>query len=217
MKHCKYCSKTQQDDMFRKNRKKCKTCERKYGREYNKKHYTKRKKWCQENSDRMKFLQVEWYKRKKHIIREKNKIRYQSDLELKKRNNITRVIGGTFKRKGKCKYWNCSYEFLVGWLKFNFTDNMTIESNGTFWHQDHVIPKKKFKLINDKGRPDAKNIRLCFSWFNVSPILGPLNMSKHDKINIEQLKHHIKKLKEFGFDVDPDYFKLCEQYITNTI
>ena len=201
--------------MFRKKRGKCKVWERKYGQNYNKKHYTKRKKWCQENSDRMTFLQAEWYKRKKNTVRENNKVRYQTDLEFKKRKNISRVIQSTFKRKGKCKYWNCSYDFLVSWLKFNFTANMTVESNGTFWHQHHVIPKNKFKLVDDDGRPNAKNIRLCFSWFNVSPILSSLNMLQHDKIDVEQLNQHMSKLKEFGSIVNPDYFELSEEFITN--
>jgi hypothetical protein len=202
--------------MFRKNRRQCKTCEREYGRNYNKKHFNKRKKWRQQNADRMTSLQANWYTKNKLEIREKNKARYHADSEYKKRMNIKRVIQGSFKRKGRCKYWNCSYDFLVRWLTFNFNSDMTIETNGTLWHQDHVIPKNKFKLIDDNGRPNAKKIRLCFSWFNLSPISGPLNMSKHDKINIEQLKQHVEQLREFGSDVDPDYYKLCEQYITNT-
>lgn len=215
MKYCKYCKKSHHDDMFRKNRRKCKTCELEYGRRYSKVHFDTRKKWRLENPDRMKSLQEQWYQRNKRKIRDKNKIKYNSDPEIKKRKNISRVIQGSFKRKGRCKYWNCSYSFLVNWLQYNFDFEMTIETNGTMWHQDHVIPKNKFKLIDDNGRPNAKNIRLCFSWYNVSPVLGPFNMSKHDEIDIEQLKQHLKQLREFGSDVDSDYYELCEQYLTN--
>lgn len=216
MKYCNYCSKSQNDHMFRKNRRKCKACEREDGRNYGKKHFNTRKKWRQKNSKLMTSLQAKWYQKNKRKIREKNNLRYHTDLEVKKRKNITRVIQSSFKRKGRCKYWNCSYDFLVDWLKFNFDSNMSIESNGTFWHQDHVIPKSRFKLLDENGNLNMKNVRLCFSWFNITPITGKANMQKHDCVDSEQMKQHLNRLRDFGSDVDSDYYELCEQYLTNT-
>ena len=40
---CKYCEKIVEIELFRKNRKKCKNCERKCGREYRKSDYGKQK------------------------------------------------------------------------------------------------------------------------------------------------------------------------------
>lgn len=210
MKHCKYCSKIHHENMFRNNRRKCKTCERGYGRKYGKENGDKRKKWRQENAQRMISLQSKWYEEHKREIRQKNKVRYHNDVNFKKMKNIMRVIQSTFKRKGECKYWNCSQEFFIKWLKFN--DEMY-----SSLAQDHVIPRNKFNLVDKRGCLIEKNVRLCFSWFNVSPLLKRKNMAKHDEIDIEQIQQHIKRLKEFGYEVDPDYIDLCKEYITNTI
>lgn len=32
----------------------------------------------------------------------------------------------------------------------------------------------------------------------------------------EQMKQHLNRLRDFGSDVDSDYYELCEQYLTNT-
>ena len=43
--------------------------------------------------------------------------------------------------------------------KTNFTEEMTFENYGPYWHVDHVIPCSKFDLSNDE------NIGNCFTNF----------------------------------------------------
>lgn len=221
MRSCKYCNQEKSESEFRKNRRKCKSCERKDWRAYAKKNSKKRKAYREANTEKMHALQANWYKRKKEKVNEKNKKRYHQDLEFKKRKNIMRVIqmwkGGRANCKRKSKYLRCSQDFYMKWLQFNFHSGMTTETKGFSWHPDHVIPRNLFRLYDANGILKANNIRLCYSWYNVSPMMKVSNLSKHDKIDLEQLEHHVESLKCFalktGEKVDQDYYELCATYL----
>jgi hypothetical protein len=213
MKHCVYCNKTYKKNEFRKNRSKCKFCEKIYGRKYSKINFEKRKNWRLNNKIKYQQLQKKWYEKHKKNIRKKEKSRYEFDKEFKKRKNISRVISNTFSKSGECKYWNCTYLHLVEWLLFTLNMNLSMNDYNIKWQQDHVIPKKEFKLFNNDGTLNLKNIKLCFSWYNVTAFSKISNQQKNKHINVEQLKEHVKRLKKFGSDVDSDYYDLCEKYI----
>ena len=150
-----------------------------------------------------------------------NKKRYHEEPEFKKRKNIMRVIqmweGGRANCQRNSKYLRCSHDFYTKWLQFNFHSGMTTESKGSAWHPDHVIPRNLFNLYDANGNLNANNIRLCYSWYNVSPIATGSNLSKHDKIDLEQLERHVESLKKFalatGEEVEPDYYELCATYL----
>lgn len=189
MKECKYCHKCFHSSEFRKNRRKCKSCERRDGRKYAKANYIKRKAYAQANAQKLRILKSKRYQRSKEKINVKNRKRYADDPEYKKRKNIMRVIqnweGGRQNYQRNSKYLRCSYVFYKRWLEFNFTSGMTMESKGVVWHPDHVIPRNLFKLYDSEKNLDRRNLRLCYSWYNVSPIDCKSNMRKHDNIDIE--------------------------------
>ena len=56
---------------------------------------------------------------------------------------------------------------------------------------DHVDPIAGFDLTDDE------ETQLCFNWRNMSPLKGQENLEKNDKIDKEQMKRHLQKLKEF--------------------
>lgn len=221
MKNCKYCNQELLESEFRKNRRKCKSCEKKDGRAYAKKNSNKRKAYREANAERTHALQANWYQRKKEEVNERNKKRYHEDPEFKKRKNIMRVIqmweGGRANCQRNSKYLRCSHDFYTKWLQFNFHSGMTMESKGSAWHPDHVIPRNLFELYDANGNLNANNIRLCYSWYNVSPMAKGSNLSKHDKIDLEQLERHVESLKSFalstGSEVDQDYYELCTTYL----
>ena len=169
----------------------------------------------------MHTLQASWYQRKKEEVNEKNKKRYHQDPEFKKRKNIMRVIqmweGGRPNCQRNSKYLRCSHDFYTKWLQFNFHSGMTTESKGSAWHPDHVIPRNLFNLYDANGNLNTNNIRLCYSWYNVSPMSKGSNLSKHDQIDLEQLERHVESLKKFalttGEEVDQDYYELCATYL----
>ena len=92
-----------------------------------------------------------------------------------------------------------------------------MESKGFAWHPDHVIPRNRFNLYDANGCLNANNIRLCYSWYNVSPTMTNLNLSKHDNIDLKQLERHVEMLKRFalatGENVDQKYYDLCATYL----
>ena len=218
MKHCNYCDQDFSETEFRKNRRKCRACERKDGRAYAKKHSKKRKAYWKANVTRMHALQADWYQRNKERVHKKLKKRYHEDPEYRERKSINAAIrrwsGGRTNCPRDSKYLRCSYVFYTKWLQFNFSDGMTMESGD--WHPDHVLPRNLFKLY-DGETLNENNVRLCYSWYNVSPLSISSNLTKHDRIDLEQLERHVESLKRFaasmGVVVDPDYYELCATYL----
>jgi len=91
------------------------------------------------------------------------------------------------KTKHTIEHLGCDIDFLKKWLEYNFTEQMTWENYGTYWHVDHVIPCSKFDLTTDD------NISNCFRWTNLQPLKGLLNIMKQNKIdNVELLSHYMK-------------------------
>jgi hypothetical protein len=214
---------------FRHNRKKCKECERLHGRLYRQDSIgkTNAKTWTENNKQQMTKLQADWFQRNKLKRNEKNVERYRNDLTYKLRHNCKVRIQHAFKNQNLRKsdktieYLNCSIPFLIEWFEFCFTSEMNVDNHGTYWHMDHVIPVNKFDLT------DSEEITLCFSWYNLSPLKGSENISKHDTINTKQLERHLSKLKDFiklqkktvsekEELVSKKYFNLCARHLKTT-
>ena len=118
MKH-----KERQITEFRKNKRRCKPCERKCGREYGRKNFRKRKSWRENNAERFHALQAAWYQKNKASKHKKLRKRYHSDPEYKKRKKIQSAIckwtGGRANCQKDSKYLRCSYAFYVKWLEYH--------------------------------------------------------------------------------------------------
>ena len=205
-KCCPYCGEIKLLEYFRHNRQKCHECEKKDGRNYRQSDTGKinSKQWVNNNKEYMAKLQSNWYETNKQKIRSKNTERIANDPVYKLKNDIKMYLGFTLKDSFKdevnnklhndkdiIEYINCTIAFYIEWLKFNMTPEMTFANHGEYWQMDHVIPKNKFDLT------DNKQIEFCYNWSNVSPIIKNINLSKHDEINIEQIKKHIIKLEKF--------------------
>jgi 5-methylcytosine-specific restriction endonuclease McrA len=77
---------------------------------------------------------------------------------------------------------------LKEWLKFNFSNGMTFDNYGTYWHMDHVIPCSLFNLTNHE------DINNCFKWTNIQPLLSKINLIKNNK---EEVINHWEKNLQF--------------------
>lgn len=82
------------------------------------------------------------------------------------------------------KYFNCDIKLFANWLKFCFSEEMTMNNHGSVWHLDHVIPISSLDLKN----PDK--VYLCFNYLNYMPFLSHDNLSKNKKIIYWQLLTH---------------------------
>lgn len=192
-KLCKYCDIVYNINNFRKNRLKCKDCEKKYCKEYRKSDIgkAKQKEWHESNLEKHKNLQAIWYQNNKNLINEKNKIKLINNPILKMiyRRRLNLIIK---KNASTLTYINCSQEFLLKYID-NYLElfpNLTLENYGTEWHIDHVIPISKLDLSN-------KNNLWCLEWFNLAPLLSKENLEKNNSIDKKQINKHINFVNNF--------------------
>ena len=192
---CEYCNKITSTDNFRHNRQKCNSCEKKDGREYRKTEHgkSKSKKWVDENQDRMTELQAKWFQINKKEINEKVLERTKTDPAFKIRKDEGSKIGTMLYSKSTeiVKYIDCTPNQLRNWYNYCCDDDMTLDNHGSVWQIDHVIAINNFNLLDEYER------KLCFNWRNTMPLEKHKNMSKHAKIDTEQIKKHYTNLKEF--------------------
>lgn len=114
-------------------------------------------------------------------------------LEKLYRNRIRGFIKGGAKR-GKEKYESilgCSWDTLREWIESNFTDSMNWENYGTVWHVDHTMPCAIFDFTIEE------NVKTCFNWSNLSPMIGSENISKSDKVNMTLVMNIKEKARKF--------------------
>ncbi len=137
---CKKCNKICTDFTF--NRKVCSACRRERGRKY-RRNTTKSKEWTENNKERMKELQKNWYEKNKHTRKcSKNSIKRNMDL-VKHKEKWTNVNKELLLEKR----WIANKELKKAWIKIN--DEVIKE----FWKRK-VPPKvnKTRKEINKDSR-----------------------------------------------------------------
>jgi len=191
-KLCSYCNIHKSIVEFRINRKKCKDCEKLYGRKYNKENKEVREQWKNDNMEKYKELQRNWTKNNRERINNKTKERLKDDPEFKLITNCRRRIRQIIKNKTQKtnKYIGTSSDILKKWIEFCFTNKMTWENYGSYWHIDHVLP---ISLFNNND----EELKFCLNWKNLTPYEAKKNLSKNNNIINEQVTEHIYKLKLF--------------------
>lgn len=171
----------------------CKDCRKAYGRNYNKVNKHIRDKWINSNKERHKELQAMWYQRNKEKRNAKEKER--KNIEPAFRLKITcktRLRQSIKKNYATVKYIGTSVENLKEWIQFCFSEKMSFNNHGSYWHVDHVIPISLFDLTNQD------DIDLCFNWRNLSPLSAKENLSKNKKLNYEQIREHFRSLIRYA-------------------
>lgn len=197
----------------------CRECEREGWRNYRRSERGKQKaiEWVKRNPDRMAELQAQWYQRNKPKRNAEYNARYHTDPEFRfkqlcKRRIQAALHGKHLQKSDKTvKYINCSIPWLIQWFQFCFSPEMTLENHGNYWHMDHVIP------INHWDLNDPVHVLHCFSWYNLSPLPGGENISKHDTIDTQQIQRHVQKLVDFLYlwnvHLPHDYFDFCARHL----
>ena len=100
IKKCVQCKEEKAPEMFRDKRRKCKECEKAYGRAYrqSEKGKQKSKEWIEQNQDRMAELQSNWHQNNKEKINEKNVERYHNDEIYRIMNSVRRSTSRILKK-----------------------------------------------------------------------------------------------------------------------
>lgn len=133
-------------------------------------YYSVIKEWRKNNPDKIRqYKLTEWHKNK---------------LENVCRLRIRTVLKGTVKKHYR-ELIGCDNNFLKQWFKFNFEIDEYLDLNydnlGIVWHVDHVIPCNAFNI------GDNEQLKKCFNWKNLTPLLKEINLAKSNKID----KHYI--------------------------
>lgn len=228
-KQCSKCNKILDINMFSKTSKICKECRKRIEKERyennkqrilqrNKKYYDSHKKqvseqhkeYRTENHKSISEKQKIFYEENKEIILQRNR-KYAKEYYIKfpekKLDQFLRKRTIRLYKSGKTHDENigCSSDFLRLWMEYNFQykNDMSFENHGTYWHLDHVIPISKWDIYNNE-----EHKRKCFHWTNISPLECTKNISKKNKIDLEQLDEHNRILKLFCEENDIDYNEL---------
>lgn len=218
------CGLEKSKDQFRHNRKKCKDCEKKYGKEYRQGDIGKQKaiKWTEENKNKMKQLQADWFQNNKDKINKKLSERLKNDKIFYFKHKMRSHILTSYKKgneNSEIEYLNCNVKHMREWVKLNYDEKMNDENHGSYWHLEHVIPLNTFDYTNEQNK------HLAFGWYNMSALEVTKNMNKKDKIDIQQLINHVGKLleyieKEENAIYETENFKayigLCAKHLTKT-
>jgi hypothetical protein len=94
------------------------------------------------------------------------------------------------KSKNTIEYLGCSNEEYAKWI-LNYDNRFTMENRGSVWHIDHVLPISLFDLENEDEQ------KIAFNWINTMPLLASDNLSKNNKIVLEQVQQHWNKVVEY--------------------
>jgi hypothetical protein len=181
--YCKVCSNLY-SKMY-KSRNKEKISE--YNKEYKKNHAEEISMYNKKyNVDNRVAIQ----KRHTPYLAKKRKTDPQYALSVCLRNRMNKLLKN-IESENTLILLGCSLEFYKKWLEFQFKADMTFENHGKIWHIDHVIPCKRFDLLDENER------HKCFNWANMQPLYAKHNMSKKDRITEEEIISHRKIIKSF--------------------
>lgn len=129
----------------------------------------------------------------------------EEPYEKFKRNIRSRIRIALKDKRNKhtCEYLGCSHIEYINWISYN-DNEFTLENHGTEWHIDHVIPLSKFNFENEE------DIEIAFNWRNTMALSAKENLSKNNKIIIEQIEQHYKKLVKYHTE---NKIKMPQKYI----
>jgi hypothetical protein len=150
-----------------------------------------RKKEAQEyrdaNKEKIKILQRERYKVKPRTV---------NHIISKLRRNVAKYLyieKDDSKTKEAKELLGIDIHLFQDWIKYNCDlDNLNYNEKN-IWHIDHIIPCKQFN-ITEENIDDSK---ACFHWTNMMPLIARVNISKQDKIIIEQINIAKERLINF--------------------
>lgn len=160
----------------------CKSCQKDIGKKYSEKLgyelKLKKKKWKEENKDKVKISrQLSYKKHGKRIAKEKyEKIKSNPTEYLKVlvRRRIRGILNSKNikKRLSSESIVGCSYSELKTHLESKFVDGMSWDNQGK-WHIDHKIP-----LSSAKNEEEI--YKLCH-YSNLQPLWAIDNIKKGNK------------------------------------
>jgi hypothetical protein len=143
--------------------------------------------------------------------RERKLIDPQYKISCSMRSMLNKVVKSQVSSIDTMSKFGCSRDFLVEWFEFlfEFNEGMTMDNYGDYWHIDHVIPCSKFDVTNNE------ELKKCFHWTNLQPLVALENSKKVAKINLEEIQFQEERVTIFLDTIytgDNTQYNLLEEY-----
>lgn len=162
-----------------------------------------REVWRKKNPERFAGYTIKWKNQNPDSYKEsrkKSNAKYLRKVENRISASMSSGIWASLKygKEGQSwetiaiKYLGYDLNMLIAHLASQFTEGMTLENYGSFWHIDHIIPKVEFHYdsYEDEG------FKKCWGLPNLRPLKGKENIEKKDKVLPE---HYGMYMDNFGF------------------
>jgi hypothetical protein len=144
-----------------------------------------RQKYNEENRDKLNEYHRQWKQEKRD-----NDINYKlkENTSRRIRYELNTLLKGK-KTKRTIEYIGCTIDELKLHIEKQFTQEMSWENYGSYWHIDHIIPCAAWDLIKEEDN------KYCWNFRNLQPLESSENQSKKDKYEINDKEEYVKKLK----------------------
>lgn len=193
--HCRECQKIVKREWYLKNRDKVllelKTEEyKRLAREKRKIRYHSDINWKNQKLEKNRI------RRRLEPVKQKCRLQRDRWLSIPKnriahnlRTRIRQVLNGHNKSKSSEILLGCKYDELKLYIESKFISDMNWDNYGKVWHIDHIIPCNFFDLENEYHQ------KLCFNFRNLQPMMAIENLSKNNKITIDDFQEFLTELK----------------------
>ena len=155
----------------------------------------KRKEYESKNKIRRKRYFKQYRIKNRDRIRDYSNERIKKNIKLRISRNFSKGIWESLNKNKNGKKW----ESLVGYslndlknhLQKQFTERMSWNNYGVYWHIDHRIPQSKFKF----NSYEDKQFKECWALENLQPLESKKNVSKINRYS-EPTLNQILKISE---------------------
>ena len=141
------------------------------------------KKYRKKNREKINKFMLKY---EKHRKKTDPNFKLMKTLRSRLGNALTRVKAN--KSYGTIELTGCTVNELKKHIEKQFTDDMTWQNHGSYWHLDHIIPCSAFNLENSIDQ------LICFNYINLQPLKCKDNLCKGNKYTLEDKKELYKKV-----------------------
>jgi hypothetical protein len=122
---------------------------------------------------------------RKARLAKRNK-RYNERRKIDSKFRLNKIMGSSmwYSLRGNKKetHWERLVDYtiddLIEHLESKFTDEMSWENAGPYWHIDHIIPISKFNF----EKPEDFDFKRCWALENLQPLEAIENLKKNNKL-----------------------------------
>lgn len=160
--------------------------------ENNKEHKKQKDKEYRETHKEQHKENMRNWKRNDYKDLKTNPDRKKEFDDYKLKSNIGRRIRGLLKNGKTTKtldYVGCTLEELKKHLESKFSEDMSWDNYGSFWHIDHIIPCDSFNFTDEFEK------KACFYYKNLQPLNGSDNIRKLNKYKQEDKEVYMNMCK----------------------